>query len=442
MAFAFSSAIDKNQINSRLKKIIKDVKSISLPALSKAGLNSDLVQTFLYYDNSGKRDPLLTPIIASAALSAEHNSAGSGSLFLEIFLSQILDDINNESFGKDRNQVWKKINEVLKDNISNCTKSELLYYFKTHLDDTTFNIISSVIDKATVSDKINVKKGISNKTSITRSSGYKFSGLNINSEFFKNSPWKRTNCRVVLIDGVIESVSEIYRLLEQQSENKTPCIIFCIDALEDVKNTIIHNFQRGSLDVVIVPIPVDHLHINTLVDLGVITQTTPVCAAKGETISMVADHHKNILKHVTVEKGTVIIENPEADEKALRHLENLEKRLSADPTISLILQPRIDTLTCKSLYISVGKDDLNKQPLIIEKLDSILRGLPNIISSGFIEKKSIKTFPNEITSLLFKDDMDIEPISKIIQAINIFDSVRNSIIEAEAGIQYTNSKEE
>ena len=94
------------------------------------------------------------------------------------------------------------------------------------------------------------------------------------------------------------------------------------------------------------------------------------------------------------------------------------------------------------MYISVGKDDLNKQPLIIEKLDSILRGLPNIISSGFIEKKSIKTFPNEITSLLFKDDMDIEPISKIIQAINIFDSVRNSIIEAEAGIQYTNSKEE
>lgn len=441
MSLAYSNIIDKNQINSRLKKIIENFGSSVMPMLNRNNLNSDLVQAFLYYDNSGNRDPLLTQIISSAALSAEHRSSGAGSLFLEIFLSQILNDINQESFGKDRNQIWKKLNDSLKADISPCTKSELLNYFKHHLDDITFNIVSDVINLASINDKINVKKSLSNKTTIVKSSGYTFSGLNIDSEFIKNGKWKRNNCRVVLIDGVIESISEIYRLLEQQSQNKTPCIIFCIDALEDIKNTIKHNFQRGTLDVVLVPIPVDHLHINTFVDLGIVTQTAPICAAKGETISMSADHHKNILKCVTIEKGRITIENPDADDKILRHLDNLEKRLTADQTISLILQPRIDTLTCKSLIISVGKDDLNKQPQLIEKLDNVFRSLPDIISCGFFKKYSIKTFPNEIIRLLFKDDMDSEPISKVIQAINIFDSVRNSIIEAEAGIQYTNSQE-
>jgi len=439
MAFAFSSVVDNDQLYKRLKKIIKVFKSNPAPVLSKFGLHDDLVQTFLYYDNMGKGDPLLTQMISSAALTAEHKAAGAGKLFLEIFLSQIEDDIKQKNIKNKIDTIWNDIKDSLSSKTSQCSKSELFDYLKNNLDDTTFNIVYAALQMSFINDKLKVKKGIANKTTINRSSGYRFTNLYADSQFLKNGIWKKTNCRIILIDGVIESVGEIYRLLEQQSQDKTPCIIFCINVLDDVKNTIIHNFQRSALDVIIIPVPVDITHVNTMVDLGIVTQTAPICAAKGETISMAADYQKQIVKCVTVEKGVITIENPNADDDILKHLKLLEEKLTNDPNSSQIFQSRIDTLSCKNLIVTVGSDDLKKQPQLIEKLDNTFRSIQNIIFYGFIEKDSLKMFPFEKIGLLFKGGMDKEPIFKIIQAINIFESTRSAITSTGTSIQYTNT---
>lgn len=433
----FTEVIDSNQIKHQLTKIVDEFNLTDEQfTLSKMGINIDPVQSFLYYDSACKKDPILTPIIASAAVTAEHRVAGAGKLFLNILLSQIKSDIRRQRSGCDFDNSWQDIRSHVKDCAKLCTRSQLLLYLKRSLNKITFNIVCDVLNITTINDKVKICKGINDKTKIQHQAGFRFKGVHVDPQFLSKGSWNRSNCRVVLIDGIIESVSEIYRLLEQVSQDKVPCVIFCIDALPDVISTILHNFKRGTLDVVIVPIPVDESHVNMLVDLGIVTNVEPLCAAKGDAISMAADYHKKVIKKIVIERGAVTIEDDTSQNSVFSHLNELEKRLIDDPKLSIILQPRIDTLLCKTLTVFVGTDDLKKNATLVEELDSTFRSLPSIISNGFIEKDELNALQEDYLELLFKRESDFEPAARIIQAIDTFISVRKSILEAGAAIKF------
>ena len=50
--------------------------------------------------------------------------------------------------------------------------------------------------------------------------------------------------KVIVLDGVIQSVGEIHHILQESAENKTPFLVFCYGTSEEVKHNIITNNKK------------------------------------------------------------------------------------------------------------------------------------------------------------------------------------------------------
>ena len=69
------------------------------------------------------------------------------------------------------------------------------------------------------------------------------------SILFKNYPEKLLDCKVIFIDGIIESVGEIDSVLQQLSNDRTKCCIFARGFAPDVINTLSLNYEKNKLKV-------------------------------------------------------------------------------------------------------------------------------------------------------------------------------------------------
>jgi hypothetical protein len=240
--------------------------------------------------------------------------------------------------------------------------------------------------------------------------------------------------KVALLDGVIENVSEIHRFIEEAANKKTPCVIFSIDALPDVSETLIKNFELRNLDVILVKIPVTHDHINTLVDLGIVFEEQPVAASTGDSISIGISRQKCFADRITITRGKVLIEKEDSKRSVESHVRDLRKRIEENIETSIILEPRVSRLSNSTVRIFVGIDDQKRDPNIVEKLDRTFRSLPKILRSGFIEKNDFQEFSSEKIDLLFGVNHEISA-EMAAQSIKIFLSAREAIKSAAAGIR-------
>jgi hypothetical protein len=426
--------VDEKELISRARKICEDVDKIvkSGTVITQGGSHRDPVQTLVMRRGANK-DYLITPIIEAAAIQAEIKAAGAGELFLRILSSGIRDDLSRRSIGIEKDEEWQQIMEKISSNSIPFRKKDLKILFGSS-SQVYESIISSSFDLLRAEDSVSVRKSPSTKTQIDRESGYLFEGLSIDQRFLSRGTWDRKKVRVSLIDGIIEKVSEIHHFIEDASSKKQPCVIFCLDALPDVYETLVQNFQMRNLDVLIVKVPIDHTHVNTLADLGVIFGEHPIAASIGDSISTGLARQVCFADRVTVSKGKISIENKKNIRAVELHARELRDRIRKDINLSQVLEPRIQRLSSSTVRISVGIEDLKRDPNLVEKLDRTLRSLPKIIKSGFIEKIDFKEFSNNKIDLLFDVNYAISA-EMAIQSIKTFLSTRDAIRSAEIGIR-------
>ena len=93
---------------------------------------------------------------------------------------------------------------------------------------------------------------------------------------FKNNNYF-DNCRVFILDGYIESMSEIERLVQEVYKENCECVIFSRGLSSDVANTLAVNFTRGNLKIVPYVVPFDEEGVNVLSDIA--------CVVGGDVIS-------------------------------------------------------------------------------------------------------------------------------------------------------------
>lgn len=426
--------VDKKSLHSRTRTACKDIKAICEAGLTLTGRETfrDPVQT-LVSRRSNSGDGLILPIIESSAIQAEKMCAGSGELFLRIFEREMQQDISRLSVGMDPDEEWKEILEEITKRSIPARKRDLQKIF-TESGEVFERIIFDVTGRLMCDDVIFVKKSLSDTTKISRETGYNFSGLEIDRRFLSRGNWERKNVRVILIDGIIERMSEIHHLVEGLAKSREPCVIFCLGSLPEVIETISKNFLTRSLDVVLVSVPVVHTHINTISDLGVIFEMTPISAAAGDSISLGIKNQNSFAEKITITRTKVLVERDCSSIAVKNHVLNLRKRIEDDINQAQVLEPRISSLSTSCIGIDVGIKDQKLDPNIVEKLDRTFRMMPKILKFGFIEKFSFKGFSSEKIDLLFgwKHEISAEAAS---QAIKVFISTRETIRSAAFGIE-------
>ena len=182
--------------------------------------------------------------------------------------------------------------------------------------------------------------------------------------------------RFAIIDGYIESVSEIHHMLHYASTSKEPYVFFCFGMSEEVKNVIIQNNTRKITQIFPVSMKIKEDTANILNDIALLHNSDIITSLKGQTISQAIS--KGLSQGDTIifdRKGFKV--QPTCSSAQIRsHIRFLEKRIknsSADMNTDLV-KDRIKILRSKALNIYLPEELKNDVTFNIE-IDYAMRAI-------------------------------------------------------------------
>jgi len=243
-----------------------------------------------------------------------------------------------------------------------------------------------------------------------------------------------------LIDGTIESVSQIHHLLERVSSSKEPFLIICRKALEEVRKTIDTNFIRGTLDLFLVETGFDICHHHIFKDMSAIFDCSCVDIKMGDTISSKIDKLAFKVEEVTIRQNKISFANTKSNfEKISDYIKEIQNILSkidssneATAEISRSADERIKFLQPSCINVNIGLKELKRNPEIILKIDRFLRSFQDIGVTGILDLSNIKSrkIP-KLVSLFSNEERKIYTQRQITQSMISAFSMYKILIKAD-----------
>jgi chaperonin GroEL (HSP60 family) len=233
-------------------------------------------------------------------------------------------------------------------------------------------------------------------TSIEVLNGFNFKCKNL---IFANGSFSKA--KLLVVDGLIESVAEINSLLQAFSETKETLLFVARGFDPDVINTLKVNFLRKTLNVIPFTVAYDFEGLNVLNDIAIVGCTDVVSSMKGQLISQIKYEEIICVDSVVIKGDSFTIVNDKAISRVKSHVSFLfEKRGTvALDQFEKIYDDRIKSLTPSSVRIRIAND--HDTQAIIEKFDVALRLLRSsmlrgCIRTSFMKKKYglFETFPD------------------------------------------------
>lgn len=238
------------------------------------------------------------------------------------------------------------------------------------------SITSWIFENTNLKRSINIEYFLGKTITIETLDDFIFS-CSYDYDFFNNLKDPIRNYRYVVINGIIESVSEIHHLLHKANESKEPYVIFCYGMSNEVKHTIIKNNSMGRLRVYPVCLDSnDENTLNILNDFAVIQGGTVVSSDMGQTISQEVSKELNTGKEIYFTPGKVMIK-PNVGKIAIdTHINFLKKRIDDAMVASNVklepLQSRLKSFTSSRLNIYIP-DLLKNDKKFLRELDYVLK---------------------------------------------------------------------
>lgn len=193
--------------------------------------------------------------------------------------------------------------------------------------------------------------------------------------------------KTILIDGIIESVSEIHHILESANNAKVPVIIFARGFSEEVLGTLYTNYGRGTLDVLPVLVGHDLDSINKLVDIAHTCNSDVISSLKGELISSINFDEIQHVDYMIIEPNKVKIHNPSAVPavtKQINNIKNLIQQESNSDKINLY-EKRISSLSNRNMMICLGPEHKDNFGIVRDNIVACFGMFSLISRNGIID---------------------------------------------------------
>ena len=259
--------------------------------------------------------------------------------------------------------------------------------------------IEEAFDSTGLSGKFFIEDSKLDSPTIEVKNAYSFDVETFDEFFFDKDTWDHSLVKVIVIDGVIESVSEIHHILEFASKNTDPMVIISQGYADEVLQTLFVNKQRKTLNIFPLKLLKDERSINTYVDMSVVCNTDPVSYLKGNLISSIDYDEIKVVDRVEIKRGKVIFLNNSNTRNVYLHLNRLRtstesKRagLSAFETelLDRTVQYRMKSLSGRSIHLSHSKD-MNESEIRKLKIniDQSFRVIPLSRDYGMIDTKEL-----------------------------------------------------
>jgi hypothetical protein len=321
-------------------------------------------KSFNYLNSKSGNDShsIFRPLITSIFSDLESIYPGLGEQFIDITMSEIGKSGFKDEKISDIEQSISNMIDVVKTNSINMCKDDFKYFVANEISKNNRKIIRNIIDNTSVSTRIFIEESHVDKNIILKTNSITFN-LDFDSDFLLNCKnWEAKDYNFIIIDGFIDTVGEIFHLLQNASENKEPYVIFCKGMSPEVKDVFLQNLKRGTINVFPVSLDINELNVNILVDFAMLHGSDVVSSLKGETISIAVRRKLKRGKKISIDRRGINFKPLISDNIIDKHVKYLEKRKvfsdknQASANIE-ILEKRIKILSADKIILKIDKAD-------------------------------------------------------------------------------------
>lgn len=204
--------------------------------------------------------------------------------------------------------------------------------------------------------------------------------------------WEARQCKVLVVDGFVEAVSEIDQLLNEAHDKKQPMALIAHGFSEEVVSTLYTNFQKKLLNVVPLRLMSDIDSLNVINDIGVVCGKDPVSSLKGELLTFVKYEELPIVERMIVNVQNTSIENFKSRSAVFGQVKALldkreENRLVGD--IQNILDGRIRSLSPNAVMLYLPEMTALENDAQRIKLDVALRQVKTLLNYGIVSDHAV-----------------------------------------------------
>jgi len=255
-------------------------------------------------------------------------------------------------------------------------------------------------------------------------------------DFFLNCKINKrafNNASVVIIDGVVEKVSDINKLIEESITNKRDLCIIARNFTEEVVKTISHNNLLGNFSICLLQTLNDEKVIGDMMDFSCLVDSDIVSIAKGDVTSCLRDDHIGKIKNLRIEQGDKRISISPKVSTVEKLRERLQFQLDEKGLHQIVrdnIKSRISRISSEKVSIMISKNCLHRD-IILSEIDFMLTVFSSIMSDYQIDIKCLSSYydKNRLMTLdayIFKEIINSSrtprylSMNKIIQVNKIF----------------------
>ena len=200
--------------------------------------------------------------------------------------------------------------------------------------------------------------------------------------------------RVLIIDGIVERMSEIDGIIRGSHVSKTPVVIFARGFQDDAQNTLGKNYALAGLQVIPLIVPFDELGANLLNDIAVVTGADMISSFKGEVVSSRCWSDLKTIDIANISQGKIsIVENGCASRV---HRQRRMLRLKRQECSSMeveIIDKRLKCLMGSGVSLTIGNDTGNLFGIYKDRIGSHVRLFKSCANHGIVDLNISTSLP-------------------------------------------------
>lgn len=362
-----------------LKNILRkslDVKN-SLVFSGESPRLKRTLQHFLELKLEDKKLQTLLELVLRHAIQAEDNCPGAGLVVLRLFCST---KIASTLIDEKPRPTYQEISS----SFDNVTSSSLIR-----------DVLKSILLNCSRETKITLGKSSNSNLYLEILEGHSFYVKSL----LKSPSLLLNNAKVSCIDGYIENVSELHRLLTDLSETKDNCLLFCRGMSNDVLHTIKVNNDRKTINMLPFLVAYDIENVNTLVDIATVSNTDVISSTKGDLITSVSLENLGNVSRTSIHSENVVMTSMARAKKRIDiHLENIKNTMKERPEIEDVLSKRLKSLSSENICVYLP-DDINYYSHR-QQIDEGIRIIMSHIKNSYEPKRIAQYFFDRLEASL------------------------------------------
>lgn len=266
------------------------------------------------------------------------------------------------------------------------------------------NLSTAVIEAlnlAGIQGNVVVETSAMNETlQVEKKTGYHFQGITVPAAFMQTATreWNRRNVRVLCVDGIIEKVSELDKLLTAANTTKQSMVIVAQGFSEEVLGTLQVNFTKKLLDVVPVLLEPSLETLNVVNDVSVVCGAgSLVSTLQGELLLYKTLESLPIVEKLVISANELVIQNRGTRTAVLGHVKELLGKRSQKMTegfqltdLAMLYEKRVHSLMANTVALTLPVSTEGVATSKREKIDRVLRSIKTKLAYGKVNLNNLK----------------------------------------------------